>query len=221
MPSPLAHLAFGAGVAHIFSRNVTDRNQRRKIWAAALFFSIAPDLDAIPGIITGNMPLYHNQMTHSIFFGITVCLLATFCLRPFFLQFLDWWSYPRIASLLLSAYGLHLAMDALTLGPGVKLLWPITDERFSAPFILFYGVRHSEGLLSHHHLITIANELGVIIGALFLVRILSRLGVASFVRFSPNFGHRHPSCDRWAGAEKVSLPTPRQTGQPLRSRMFW
>ncbi|GAB6059908.1 metal-dependent hydrolase [Desulfonatronum parangueonense] len=174
MPSPLAHLAAGAAVATLFVRKDDSTLHRQYIWGTALFFSIAPDLDAIPGFITGNMAMYHNQFTHSFFFGFSLCLLAAGVFGVFSRRFLDWRSYPRIAFVALFSYGLHLVMDAMTLGPGVKLLWPFSDERFSAPVTLFYGVRHSEGLFSLSHLITIGNELMIIGGFLLLVRLALR-----------------------------------------------
>ena len=175
MPSPLAHLAAGAFVASVFTRNVGEPVSRRWIWGASLFFSLAPDLDAIPGFLTGNMALYHNQITHSFAFGVFACLLMSGVFWLFFRRFLDWWSYPRIASVALTSYGLHLVMDAATLGPGVKLLWPFTDERFSAPVTIFYGVRHSDGLFSPHHLITIGTELAIIAGFLLVALLHFRL----------------------------------------------
>jgi membrane-bound metal-dependent hydrolase YbcI (DUF457 family) len=180
MPSPIAHLAAGAAVASVFTRNVDDPVARRWIWASALFFSLAPDLDAVPGFFTGNMAFYHNQITHSFFFGLTVCLFATGVFWIFFRRFLDWWIYPRIASLAFVSYSLHVVMDAFTLGPGVKLFWPFTDERFSAPVVIFYGVRHSEGFFSSFHLITIGNELAIIAGFLLLARFLFRPGHGAF-----------------------------------------
>ncbi|WP_028572942.1 metal-dependent hydrolase [Desulfonatronum lacustre] len=175
MPSPLAHLAAGAAVASVCTRNVGDPFSRRWIWGSSLFFSLAPDMDAIPGFLAGNMALYHNQITHSLFFGVVACLLTSGVFWLFFRRFLDWWSYRRIASLALVSYGLHLVMDAATHGPGVKLLWPFTDERFSAPVAIFYGVRHSDGLFSLHHLITIGTELAIIAGFLLLAHFRFRL----------------------------------------------
>ena len=102
------------------TRGIDDPAQRRTIWGASLFFSVAPDLDLVPGFLTGNMARYHNEISHSLFFGIAACLLATFFFGLLFRRFLDWWSYPRIASMALIAYGLHLVMDAATLGPGVQ-----------------------------------------------------------------------------------------------------
>ena len=39
------------------------------------------------------------------------------------------------------------------------LFWPITRQRYMAPFFPFFGLRWSEGLFSLVHLITLANEL--------------------------------------------------------------
>ncbi|PTN36501.1 metal-dependent hydrolase [Desulfonatronum sp. SC1] len=184
MPSPIAHLAAGAAVATGFTRNIDDPAKRRQIWVAALFFSLAPDLDAIPGFIAGNMALYHNQISHSIFFGTVACFLATGIFGMLFGRFLDWWSYPRLTSIALVSYGLHLAMDAATLGPGVKLLWPFTDERFSTPVSIFYGVRHSDGLFSPHHLITLGTELATIAGFLLIAHFYFRRRPRAFATVS-------------------------------------
>lgn len=156
----------------MFTRNVEEPIRRRCVWGAAIFFSLAPDLDAIPGFISGNMAMYHNQITHSVFFGLAACLLATGLFKLCFRRFLGWWSYARMASLASASYGLHLVMDGMSLSPGMKLLWPFMNERFSLPVNLFYGVRHSEGLFSTHHLITIGNELAIIAACLLLARFM-------------------------------------------------
>jgi inner membrane protein len=49
-------------------------------------------------------------------------------------------------------------MDWFTKGRGVMLFWPVSSQRILPPFNLFYGVRHSEGLFTHHHMITLATE---------------------------------------------------------------
>jgi membrane-bound metal-dependent hydrolase YbcI (DUF457 family) len=174
MPSPIAHLAAGAYIAGRFTDTSTDQRKRMIIWAAALFFSIAPDLDAIPGLLTGNMSAYHNQATHSIFFGLAFCLMVAFGGR----WILDGWSYSRIFIFVCTCYGVHLAMDVLTLGPGLKLLWPLSDERYTSPLNLFYGVRHSSGFFSFHHIITLISETGTV--AAFVI--ISRLRLFSHCR---------------------------------------
>lgn len=164
MPSPIVHLAAGVLIARRLTRLPNGRHNRRAIWASALFFSMAPDLDAIPGLLTGNLSAYHNEATHSLFFGMAFCLIAA----PGVRLFLDGWSFSRVYVFVLLCYLFHLALDLLTRGPGLKLFWPLTDERYSLPVTLFYGVRHSEGLLTAHHLITLANEL-LVVGVLVLV----------------------------------------------------
>lgn len=171
MPSPIVHLAAGSLIAGRFACTSTDRQNQMIIWAAALFFSIAPDLDAIPGLFTGNVSAYHNQATHSIFFGIAFCLLAAFGIR----RILDGWQHFRIVFFVCACYALHLAMDLLTLGPGLKLLWPFSDERYTSPLILFYGVRHSAGFFSFHHIITLVTEMGTVAAFLMISRLRSFL----------------------------------------------
>ena len=55
------------------------------------------------------------------------------------------------------------------------LLWPFSDERFTSPLILYYGVRNSEGLLSFFHIITLLNEIAVLIVVGPLVWIFSMI----------------------------------------------
>jgi membrane-bound metal-dependent hydrolase YbcI (DUF457 family) len=154
MPSPYAHfLAATALASPYLAKGKLDREKIEKA-ATLLVFSILPDLDAVPGILMGDLPAYHNQISHSIGFGFSICLLYALlrqCL-PKAAPFL------HLFSLACAAYGLHLFMDWLTWGRGVMLFWPLSSHRFSPPVHLFYGLRHSEGLLSRQHGITFATE---------------------------------------------------------------
>jgi membrane-bound metal-dependent hydrolase YbcI (DUF457 family) len=120
---------------------------------------MAPDLDAILGIINSDMATYHNNLTHSFFFGFMTCAVAT----PFVMWFMKETSFPKIFWLSYGCYAGHLIMDWMTYGRGLMLFWPVTDARFISPWIPFIGVRWSEGLWTRDHLHTIANEL-IIIG---------------------------------------------------------
>ena len=154
MPSPYAHMIAGSMLT--MPRLVTSPlSWRQKEDIATLFlFSILPDLDAIPGLLTGNLPAYHNQITHTIAFGLGSCLAASALRRilpnaP---------SFRNTFALTSAAYGLHLLMDWFTPGRGLMLFWPLSHQRFASPFPLFYGLRHSDGLLSSRHIITFASE---------------------------------------------------------------
>lgn len=169
MPSPLTHFAAGLAVPHFAARRGESVRRRWKLTALCLFFSFAPDLDVIVGVARGDMGAYHNQITHSLFFGLAACLLVLPLLK---------WAYREISTIRLFAlsygcYALHLILDWMTYGRGVKLFWPITDARFSSPWIPFYGVRWGDGLFSMRHWITIGNEvmiLGVLATIVYMVR---------------------------------------------------
>jgi membrane-bound metal-dependent hydrolase YbcI (DUF457 family) len=111
----------------------------------------------------GDMKRFHNNITHSFFFGSLVSLLVAWfwsgrdCDRGFARRFAN--------TFLL--YALHLLTDFL--GPnkrGLMLLAPFSSRRFRAPFQLFSGVRWDLGLFNRRHIGTLGSEL------LFLVLII-------------------------------------------------
>ena len=154
MPSPYAHVIAGGILAMPFLKNKTTMRQHREDIATLMGFSLAADLDVLPALLMQDIQAYHNQISHSILFGIGASLAYAglrYLLpnpKPF----------GRIFSLGAIAYGLHILMDAFTHGRGVMLFWPISQTRFQPPFVIFYGLRHSEGWFSYHHLITLATE---------------------------------------------------------------
>lgn len=165
MPSPLIHLSAAAALAcRTSGQNSTPL---WRIMAAAAFFSMLPDLDFLPGLIMRNAQAYHNQASHSLLAGLAACLAGTFATKPF----LPALSMRQTAALLTSCYGSHLLLDWLTFGRGLKLLWPVMDTRFASPFPVFYGVRHSEGLLSSSHLITLFSELAFLAAVYLMYKV--------------------------------------------------
>jgi membrane-bound metal-dependent hydrolase YbcI (DUF457 family) len=174
MPSPFVHLTIGTVLARQIGRHrPATRSLHWRLWLTCLFFSMAPDLDAVLGVITGDMAGYHNQISHSLFFGLLLCALLT----PVCMVFLRWAQAGRVFLLIYGSYALHLALDWLTYGRGLMLFWPITERRFISPLQPFIGVRWSEGVFHHGHLFTLANEAAVLaLGALLylLIRQLRR-----------------------------------------------
>jgi inner membrane protein len=118
-----------------------------------LGLSILPDLDSVAGFLFGDLGAYHNQFSHSLFSGLAAALLAAGIARLAGSTRSAAWFWIALAS-----YELHVLMDFFTLGRGVRLFWPLTDQRFRSPVPLFYGLRWSEGWISPYHLITIATE---------------------------------------------------------------
>ena len=160
MPAPLAHLSFGYVIYRITQRIIPRASiprfffNRYVLLAAALFFSMLPDVDAAFGILFGNFGRYHNQWTHSLFFAIPPSLLVYLVLYP-----LKKSTALPMALLCLLGCITHVGLDYFCYGRGVMLFWPLSSQRFSSPLLLFYGVRWSDGLFSIHHLSTILNEL--------------------------------------------------------------
>lgn len=164
MPSPLVHITAGFALGGLSSQRY-DLHLRIKWILFCLFFSMAPDLDVLAGILAGDFAAYHNQITHSIFFGLGFCLLALPVLK---------WIFGGISGgrLLAFAYGfyvLHLILDWMTYGRGLMLFWPFTSRRFISPWLPFRGVRWSEGVFSMEHLLTLANEVAILLVAAVLV----------------------------------------------------
>jgi membrane-bound metal-dependent hydrolase YbcI (DUF457 family) len=159
-PSPIAHSAMGYLLGRVLGKNKPQTASKQEfikpvVILAALFFSLLPDIDAIPGILLNDFGRYHNQWTHSLVVGLMVGLLVGFI--AYWRMMASFYFWFLLASL---SYTFHIIMDFFTMGErGLMLFWPFTSERFLSPIPLFWGVRWSEGLWSPLHLITIATEL--------------------------------------------------------------
>jgi membrane-bound metal-dependent hydrolase YbcI (DUF457 family) len=182
MPSPISHIAAGI----IIYRSLP-AEQRQKFPGRMFRFpflaliilgvSLLPDMDALLGILTGDMGSYHNQGSHSLFTGLIVAIVLGLILR--------WWfkgKYLFWVGLLFASYTAHLFLDMLTNGRGIMLLWPFSTERFLSPVLLFYGLRWSHGLWSITHMWTVISEVvfwGVVFGLAHRFRLLKRVGKTS------------------------------------------
>ncbi|MCH8528346.1 MAG: metal-dependent hydrolase [Kiritimatiellae bacterium] len=117
--------------------------------------SMLPDLDVVPGVLTGDMHSFHNQEMHSLFAAAGFSLLAG-------------WMAGRLRGVRFSggvfaitfvSYFLHLLMDLFTYGRGLRLFWPLYSGRIQAPVEVFGGLRWSEGVLYAGHWVTFFEEL--------------------------------------------------------------
>jgi inner membrane protein len=159
MPSPIVHLSAAAGLSVWITGRFPFSSTTWRWIALIFFFSMAPDLDAVPGVMTGEMARYHNQFTHSILWGLGFCALLT-PLAAWWLKPVRWSSVFATAT---AAYGIHLLLDWLTYGRGLKLLWPFAETRFLSPYQPFIGVRWSEGLWTIEHVHTAINEVSLVV----------------------------------------------------------
>lgn len=172
MPSPIIHVSTGLAGAYFLNRNLRSRPETWKLMAFSLFFSMLPDADVIVGILAGDLGHYHNQITHSPLAGLILGLLLAWPWRFVFKNK----RYSYLASRAVLLYWIHLGLDYLTYGRGLKLLWPFSDERFIAPVQPFIGVRWSEGLFALDHFKTAANELIIVAIAVSTYLLIRKLG---------------------------------------------
>lgn len=158
MASPLAHTAIAYAI-HITFEKRRSRKRRGPSEAnrigygytptllQSIFLSNLPDLDALLGILLKDMRRFHNNITHSIFTGLAVSVLA---------------SVVRPSSTLhvFLHYILHLLTDLLSRNKrGLMLFAPISKRRYHLPITIFYGFRWGSGIFSANHLWTLATEL--------------------------------------------------------------
>ena len=177
MPSPIAHVSAGYVLFAFFrkhiSKTVTTVTGRGLIlFGLCAFFSMLPDIDAVPGFATGEMGRYHNQWTHSLIWGLG--LTAILAALMYALQkkgFLAWFT------LFFSCYSIHIIMDYFTYGRGVKLLWPIADNRFKSDSTFFGGLHWSDGLFSSNHIWTAIEEISfgaLLIGGYYILEFIGK-----------------------------------------------
>lgn len=158
MPSPIAHLAAGYIIYRMAQQRelqppVQTPEGRLGLLLLAGSFSLLPDVDSAIGLLLQDFGRYHNNATHSLLVGATIAFSCAALMKWRTKQFGFWFAF------FLACYSLHILMDAATWGRGVMALWPLSEQRFLSPVLLFYGLHWSEGLLSASHLITIATEL--------------------------------------------------------------
>jgi acetyltransferase-like isoleucine patch superfamily enzyme/membrane-bound metal-dependent hydrolase YbcI (DUF457 family) len=173
VPSPLIHCAAGWALA----RGARSRGLRAPalpFLLYSLFAAMLPDADAVVGMLVDaqRLPDFHNQCTHCVAFALVAALALSAAARWLLFRDVPW---RKLFAWTLLLLGSHLLLDWLTWGRGEMLLWPLSDRRFGAPFPLFYGVRHSEGLFSPSHWITLATE-SATLGAAALFALALRHG---------------------------------------------
>jgi membrane-bound metal-dependent hydrolase YbcI (DUF457 family) len=157
MPSPIAHLGMGYAIYRYYKAILPEDQTYswkfpfRMIMLSGL--SMLPDLDVIPAIIFSDMKAYHNNVSHSLLFAIPVALLmAGIFHRTYQSSFWLWFLVCFIS------YDLHVVLDLLTVGRGVMLFWPLSQNRIVPPIRIFYGLQWGLGWFNIRHLWTIFSE---------------------------------------------------------------
>lgn len=157
MSSPIAH----GSLVLLFQPFVDKRlgtplsRPRRVVITLALFVALmAPDADIALGLCSPHgLMYYHNGFSHSTLvaplFAIPFGLICGTIARG------RWRFFTALG---IVSYESHVMLDALTWGGGVQLFWPVTNQRFQMPLLLFFGAHHSKGLLHWSHLVTLLSD---------------------------------------------------------------
>jgi len=156
----VGHSLAGLSLYFIFNRKLS----LLKEWKNVLFFLILanlPDLDFLPGIVSGDLNRYHHGASHSIGFCLLVGVIAAgiYKLRknaPFINpvrnarkpvrenKISNWVKYGFISFCLCFS---HILIDLFgrdTCPPyGEKLFWPFSNKYFIASFTPFGEVDHT------------------------------------------------------------------------------
>lgn len=157
MPSPIAHTAAAYAVFRAFSGPPSPSRSMGiaipALLATALVVTFLPDLPSIAGVILGDLAAFHNNWEHSLVAGLAAAAAIGGGVR-----LASGRGFGRWFGLALVCYSLHVIMDFFTIGRGVMILWPFSEDRYSPPLKFFYGLHWSEGWLSSRHWWTLITE---------------------------------------------------------------
>jgi len=137
MPSPLGH-ALASAILHkwkVPGKWTSD-------WRTLLFHvfcGICPDLDFIPGLLTGNINQFHHTLSHS-FPG---AFLIAGILWLFYAVWKKTWKMSDYLFILILVI-IHPIMDVLAVDTsyayGCPLLYPFTKEYWISPWVFFQDI---------------------------------------------------------------------------------
>ena len=170
MPTPVGHLLGGLAVALGGERTRRPHDFRRFLASPMTLVCVAlatlPDIDLL-------LPGFHGTATHSVTASVAVAIVAaamttraatgTTGTRNDFRQIA--WSAVVIYA---AAHGSHILLDWLNCDlserPGIQVLWPFTDRRFTSGWCVFPGEdRHIFTLAGIvRNLTVLACELGIL-----------------------------------------------------------
>jgi hypothetical protein len=171
MPSPITHATAGYVVHRLYRKGGYSLQERPRLPLAllAVVASLLPDADFIPGLLSGQIRAFHNQITHSICAGLITGLVSGSAASLLSHTFMDGF-WPACL-----AFQTHLALDLLNQrSRGLMLLWPFSSHRFNSRVKLFYGVKWNRGTRSISHGWTLLSEIAFLsVALLALERVMN------------------------------------------------
>lgn len=135
MPLPVAHALGGVAIYAALDADGSLRPTPRLV--AAVVLANAPDLDMIPGILTGDPNRFHHGLTHSLLAALVVGVVAAGIARGTGRGWPLRTGRPAGAAgtllIVAALWASHVFLDMLTHDPsppmGVPALWPMVIER--------------------------------------------------------------------------------------------
>jgi inner membrane protein len=158
MPSPLGHALASFILGRAFQKKETAWDWPKLFFL--MFCGIAPDLDFIPGIITGELYRYHHKFSHS--------LLGAVFLGLFFWMIYGLWRkiwQRKDLVLILVTVMLHPILDMFVADPsppyGCPLFMPFSDYSSMSPWVFFERTSLYESVFEARNLKSFLIELCV------------------------------------------------------------
>jgi len=163
VPSPVGHTLAGF-CGYAVAQNYVGPERRGWLLVGSVTLANLADLDFLPGILLGDLRIFHHQMTHSlaavVMVGLFIGGLAHWRKAKGI-----WWGMLG-GSLYLSHIALDLLVKDSTPPFGVQLLWPFSKAYFISPITPFAGFNYFDPSLgvvrvvfSVHNLWTLLQEI--------------------------------------------------------------
>lgn len=169
MCTPVGHALAGVAVGWAVSRQAPRPDPWREMVFLALV-SQAPDLDFLPGLLTGSVEYYHHGISHSLGFAALAGIICAALGRR-------WGLGARWGWLGALLYLTHVLLDYTTISPrGIPLWWPLSQARVLAenPFFIDVWRRPLGWPLVWHNLGAVGLEVAVLAPPAALVLWLRR-----------------------------------------------
>jgi len=169
MATPIGHTIAGFAISRLLPEDA--RKEAPLLTAMCVGMAVAPDLDVLPGLISGMPAFFHGGMSHSFVAGAVLSLMVALVSQT---KHLSRW---QVFAFCFGAYSSHLLMDFVNLDGrapyGVPLLWPFVDESLISPIPVFIGMRHADsatdtlwqfldGVFSYYNVLAIALEFAIL-----------------------------------------------------------
>jgi len=181
MATPIGHSIAGFAISRVLPEEA--RKEAPVLTLMCIGMAVLPDMDVLPGLISGMPAFFHGGMTHSFFFGAMISLLIALVFRT---EHLSRW---QIFAFCFGAYASHLLMDFVNTDGrapyGIPLLWPFLDDAMISPIPVFIGMHHSESatdtipqfldaVFSYYNILAITLEIAIVAPYVWLASQIQR-----------------------------------------------